>query len=359
MSSELSPLSYDPLPEDVASWLSGHDWQQVTQASGRPALWASRDREVLQPTLTDASDYDLRMDELLRRLSVWMERTPEAIAEEMIHEGSDISEWRASGLDARDFSVPLEDGLSLVQSVRNVFVAAANATVQRRGYIGLSGLKVAREHARVVRMGQTRRGSYIVPVISRVPGAVAQPDDGQSSFDIDVSAQPFERRVMAQLAQALSAVETMAVKAAQEPTQQQLNESIGVGVSYELCAAVANILNADSFGDVDVGFTWARRAASHPDVSRVELPKQARGVIQRMAENLRGSDVIAEQVVTGLVWQIRRDPTEDDGLVRMRAPIGTGLRTLTMTLSSEQMHAAVIALDEKRPVYVKGRLVRE
>lgn len=358
MTSESNATSYEPLPEDVASWLSGHDWQRVTQTLGRPTLWVSGQDELLQPTLVAANDYDLRMSELFRKLSMWSERPADALAEEMIHEGSDISEWRAHGAHGRDYSVPLEDGLNLVQSVRNVFVAAANATVQRRGYFGLSGLKVAREHARVVRMGQTRRGSYIVPIISRVPGAVTQPDDGQSAFDIDVSAQPFERRVMAQLAEALATVEELAVKATQEPTQKQLNESIGVGVSYELCAAISHVLAAESFGDVDVSFTWARRAARHPDVSKIELPKQARGVINRMAETLRGSDVIAEQVVTGLVWQIKRDPVDDDGTVKMRAPIGTRLKTLTMTLTLEQTHEAAIAFDEKKPVYARGQLVR-
>jgi len=163
---------------------------------------------------------------------------------------------------------------------------------------------------------------------------------------------------MAQLAEALATVEELAVKATQEPTQKQLNESIGVGVSYELCAAISHVLDAESFGDVDVSFTWARRAARHPNVSKIELPKQARGVINRMAETLRGSDVIAEQVVTGLVWQIKRDPADDDGTVKMRAPIGTRLKTLTMTLTLEQTHEAAIAFDEKKPVYARGQLVR-
>jgi hypothetical protein len=149
----------------------------VSERPDIPALWVRENRELLQPTLRDASDYALRLSQMLQALGNWAERSPDALAEEMVHEGSDVSEWRASGSEGRDFSVPLEDGLTLVQSVRNVFVAAANASIQRRGYFGLSTLKVARQHARVVRMGQTRRGSYVVPIISRVPGAVEQSED--------------------------------------------------------------------------------------------------------------------------------------------------------------------------------------
>jgi hypothetical protein len=144
----------------------------------------------LQPTLRDASDYDLRVSQMLRSLASWSQRSVEAIVEEMIHEGSDVTEWRANGLHAHDFSVPLEDGLNLVQAVRNVFIAAANAAIRRRGYFGHSTLKAAREHAYAVRMGQTRRGSYVIPIISRVPGVVEQ-TDGQGRLDVEVSAQPF------------------------------------------------------------------------------------------------------------------------------------------------------------------------
>lgn len=350
--------AFEPHPDDVASWLEGNDWQRVAHGAGRPALWSQGSRELMQPTLRDASDYELRFAEMLTRLSAWTERPPESLADEMIHEGADVTEWRANGLDSRDFSVPLEDGLSLVQSVRNAFVAAASATVQRRGYFGLSTLKVARQHAQLVRMGQTRRGSYIVPIISRVPGAVGQPNDGQGTFEIDVSAQPFERRVMAVLAESLRAVQSLAVQAEREPTQKELNESIGSGVSYELCAALAGVLAAPSFSNVDVNFAWARRASRHPDVTKVELPKEAAPVIGRMAEKLRGSERIGEQVVTGSVWQIKREPGEAQGDIKLRAPIGTQVRTLTMTLTREQMHEATVALDEAKRVYVRGRLVR-
>lgn len=322
-------------------------------------MWVRAGRELLQPTLRDASDYELRVVQMLQTLSHWTEQSPDTLAEEMVHEGSDISEWRAKGAEARDFSVPLEDGLALVHSVRNAFVAAANASIQRRGYFGLSTLKAARQHARVVRMGQTRRGSYVVPIISRVPGAVEQPDDPQGRFEIDVSAQPFERRVMAQLAEALKTVEALAVQADREPTQRELNESIGSGVSYELCSALDTALSADSFAPLDVTFSWARRASTHPDVREIELPRDSREIVHRMAENLRGSDIVAEQILTGWVWQTQHEPGENAGEVKIKASIGKQTRTVNVSLNADQMHEAYQAADQQKPIYMRGRLVRE
>lgn len=359
MTDQRSTPAYDPLPEDIASWLNAHDWQRTSLRADRPALWTLGSRELLQPTLRDASDYELRVSQMLRILAAWSERSVEALAEEMVHEGSDVTEWRANGLHDRDFSVPLDDGLALVQSVRNAFVAAANAAIQRRGYFGHSSLKTAREHARVVRMGQTRRGSYIVPVISRVPGATVQADDQQGTLDVDVSAQPFERRVTAQLADGMQAVHELAVQNGREPTTRELNERIGSGVSHELCVALAGMLAARSFGDIDVSFSWARRAASHPDVHRLAFPQESAAVISSMAENLRGSDVIAEQVISGFVWITKYTAGESDGTIKVHAQIGTNTRTVTVPLNREQVHEAQTAAAEERPVYIRGRLVRE
>lgn len=359
MTEERFTPTYDPLPEDISNWLAGHDWQRIADSPQRPALWTLGSRELLQPTLRDASDYELRVTQMLRSLASWSERSVEALAEEMIHEGSDVTEWRASALHDLDYSVPLDDGLTLVQSVRNAFVAAANAAIQRRGYFGHSTLKAAREHARVVRMGQTRRGSYIVPIISRVPGVTEQTDEQQRRLDIEVSAQPFERRVMAQLADALQAVHELAVQGDHEPSPRELNERIGDGVSHELCAALESMLAAGSFGDIDVSFSWARRAASHPDVRRVEFPKESRTVIGNMAENLRGSDVIAEQVLSGFVWITKHTAGDSEGSIKVHAQIGTKVRTVTVPLSREQVHEAQAAAAEERPVFVRGQLVRE
>ena len=184
----------------------------------------------MQPRIIEASDYALRMSDLLTSLAVWSGSTPDAVAQEMVTQGSDVAEWRAVGLHERAISLPLEDGLTLIQSVRNALVAAANSTMQRRAYFGHSTLKIARLHARSVHMGQTRRGSYIVPIISRIPGAL-EPVSDVDRLSLEVRAQPFERRVMAQLAESLAAIREMAVDSSQEPTQRQLNDSVAQGQS--------------------------------------------------------------------------------------------------------------------------------
>ncbi|WP_162803096.1 hypothetical protein [Ornithinimicrobium avium] len=351
-------LAYDPIPEEVASWLAANDWTKLTNTPGSAALWTRGGEEILQPLLRNASDYELRMRDMFRIISDTRQDSAEAIAQEMVAEGSDVVEWRASLENSRDYSLPLDDGLALIQGVRNAFVAAANATVQRRGYFGHSTLKVAREHARVVQMGQTRRGSYVVPIISRIPGVMESHDSHQSDLGLEFVAQPFERRVIARLASALTVITEMAVQSGREPTQSQLNESVAEGVSHELCSAVAGALKAESFDAVDISFRWASRLSGHPNVKNLDLPRNAAPIIHRMAERLRGSEVVGEQLLVGFVRSHRREPGEEDGIVYIRTALGDQMRTVALDVSPAQLHDALVAADQNRPVSVRGRLAR-
>ena len=164
---------------------------------------------------------------------------------------------------------------------------------------------------------------------------------------------------MAQLADGLRAVHELAVQSDREPSARELNERIGSGVSHELCAALEGMLAARSFGDIDVSFSWAKRAASHPDVHRVRFPKESAVVIGNMAENLRGSDVIAEQVLSGFVWVTKHTAGDSEGAIKVHAQIGTKVRTVTVPLNRDQVHEAQAAAAEERPVYIRGQLVRE
>lgn len=345
-------------PEDVTSWLVANDWRQVSAGRGTAALWARAADEVLQPLAPYATDYRLRLADLLHTLARTEQRDALLITQEILSEGADVCEWRATGEQIDQYTIPLDDGDRLVHGARTAFVAAANATVHRRGYFGHSLARAAREHAKSVRMGQTLPGSYIVPIISHVSGSTLVPGGQQDGLDIRVDTQPFGRRVMIQLAEALSTIQDLAVNA-DPPNMRRINESVGRGVSHELCGAVSEILGADSVDGLDVNFAWARRLPVREPVKRVRLPKESLANVRAIAESLRGSEVVAEQTIVGIVRGTRRDPAEELGLVTVRAPIGSTDRLVHMRLSREDFHQALMAADEERLVYVTGTLARE
>ena len=153
--------------------------------------------------------------------------------------------------------------------------ASANAALQPRSYYGHSIPDAARDHARSVRMGQTRRGSYIVPVISRLP--ILEPDDADDAvlFE-DVVYQPFARSAMRKLAEGFTALRDLTHGEGQ-PTRRAITEAVGQGVSSELCDAIAGTLETESVADLDVTFAWAERLPA----SRAQSPSDWRAAQHR------------------------------------------------------------------------------
>jgi hypothetical protein len=271
-----------------------------------------------------------------------------------------LLELEASHETLVDFTIPLADASKLINGAREVVIAAASATLFRRGYFGHSKPRAAREHAESVRMGQTRRGSYVIPIISRLPGEDISSHFEEERLELETSVEPFGRQVMVGLARSLGVVQELAVGQDREPSMRQLNESVEIGVSSELCGGVASMLEADAVGNLQVTFEWARRIPEPQHVpAHVDFPQDVRPVLSRMSERLRQSDVVAEQQIVGYVRSLKRDEDEENGTVTVRAATGRIRRDIKMVLGPADYEQATQANNERRPVMAMGTLRRE
>jgi hypothetical protein len=358
-------------PQDAAGWLVDHGWQQVSPPGKVASLWRRDDREVLLPLRTNSADFSRRASQLLLELSMMENKSPDLLQIEMLNVGADICEWRADHSSLIDDSIPLSDGETLISSAKTAFIAAASATIHRRGYFGHSVPQRARDHAKAVRMGQTQRGSYMIPIISRLPTGSESEDldtllpisDGvdaiDESSDLFVTREPFSRQVMGTLVTALGAVRDLA-EAGTTVEHRRVNESVGDGVSHELCAALANSLKADSVGSLNVSFSWARRLPSHGrPTETISFPKEIEPAVSSMTEALRGSAVVATQTIVGSVYSMRKEDDSDRDLIVVRTAFGGDRRHVRVKLPAHFRHVASRAYDENLVVFVVGKLSRQ
>jgi hypothetical protein len=145
-----------------------------------------------------------------------------------------------------------------------VLLAAASTALAPRAVLSAVTLDQAREFARRVRLGQTERSSSVLTVQSPVrpqldyrPGVPAE---------ADVAAVPYERRVMRTLARSLDAVRRSAVDATASGSAQSFVEAVELGVSANLCEAVAGMLDAPETQALSVRFTWSPVRPEQTDV---------------------------------------------------------------------------------------------
>ncbi len=298
------------VPEDVTEWLRGLGWTRDGVLGNIAQSWRREDSRVVVPTLTSSPDFTLRWSEMLTSISRALGTDAAGVLLAIAKAGSDIAEFRA-----------------------------------------------ARLHANGVRMAQTRHGSYIVPVISRLP--VLKPDDVEDALLFeDVEYQPFARRAMLRLAEGLSTLHELTHSAA-EPSRSSITEAVGVGVSSELCEAVANTLDTTSIADLGVAFSWADRLPARQAPTAVTLSGEASEAIRQVGEVLKGAPVVGRQTIVGYVKRLDRGEEDEVGRVTLRALDNDKARNISLELNDADYHVAGEANTDRRIVSATGVLHRE
>lgn len=342
-------------PTDVTEWLRIQGWTHAASLGDVAQRWRGEAASVVVPMLPSSSDFTLRWSEMLSTLAGSFDTDPAGVLLKVAKSGSDIAEFRVSG--QIDDSIPLGDASTLIDSVRRAMQASANSALQPRSYYGHSLPDAARDHARNVRMGQTRRGSYVVPVISRVP--VLGPEDADDAvlFE-DVVYQPFARMAMLKLAKGLAALRELTHGPAQ-PVRGRIVEAVGAGVSSELCEAVVATLETESITDLAVAFSWAERLPASAAPRSVELESEALPMLRQVGSVLRGEPVVGRQTVIGYVKRLDRGEDDEVGRITLRVLDNDKARNIAIDLSDEDYHVAGEANTDRRMVAATGILHRE
>jgi hypothetical protein len=343
-------------PSDVTAWLRAQGWSETGRLGDLATRWQSDEGGVVVPMLLSAPDFGLRWSEMVVSLSTATGLDEQGMLLAVARSGSDIAEFRAQG-GAIDDSLPLGDAEVLIASVRRAMVASANSAVQPRSYFGHSIPDAARNHARNVRMGHTRRGSYIVPVISKLPTLEAEDEEDARLFEDEVF-QPFSRASMLRLAEGLTALQRITHDETLPP-RSVINESVGSGVSYELCEAVANVLETNSVEGLSVTFSWAERLAPVSAPTQVTIAQGTAPILRELSAYLLGEQVVGQQTLIGFVKVLDRGEDDEVGKVVIRALDSDMARNVSMLLPDEFYDTASQANNERRMVSVTGQLERQ
>jgi len=354
----VSPTSQSSVqPTDVTNWLSDHEWKLVGRIEDVAERWQSDSHLVVVPLLISSSDFSVRWSEMLEDLAEAVGTDEAGVLLAIEKADSDIAEFRAAG-DSLIDAIPLGDASMLIEQIHRSVRASANTAIQPKSYFGHSLPDRVKDHADGVRMGQTRRGSYVVPVICRIPMLRPDIEDDQPLFDASKTYQPFARLAMVRLAQGLEELRTMALTDSM-PSDDRVKESVSRGVSYELSGAIATVLEARSIDALGVNFSWAEKLTVPSVPSEVNLPREMAPIIRHVSNELRGVTVVGTQTLVGYVKILSRGEEDEIGRVTVRALDEDRARNVALELDSDQYDVASHANNERVLVSVTGRLRRE
>lgn len=229
-------------PLDVASYLRLHGWKQADVDPDRYATWIKPDRvrgdfEVLLPLATSFRDLAQRVRELLDTLRAEEQRPAEEIIEDLTSPHADVVRARLAPGGNLDGTLPLDSGAGVFQQMRDLMLAAACAAWSPRSVFAKRKPDRAMQFVREARIGQTRRGNYVITVLSPVPPTLTN----SNARLFDDEPEPFARKAVRTLATALNATVRGIEQAAATGKLDALSNAVEAGVSANLCDAILGI----------------------------------------------------------------------------------------------------------------------
>jgi len=294
-------------PLEVKAYLVDTGWLEARVLEHRGSYWrhpAYAEVEIPLPFDRKLGDFPDRMRDAVERLAVIEERSPVAVLQDLERAGLDVIRVRLVSSGNDDGSVPLEEGVELMESARNAIYASAwaAASKHRRPYYSSRPPKEVSDFMAAIRQGQTERGSYVVALEAPVAPELAEPELSEQTRS---TPEPFSRRVTQTLTSSLQVLRD----AANRGNAKEIEEAVNAGVSANLCVAVADALRlAGSQGEVEVRVSWARtRRAPEEAVARVSFPSYLGGVIGEAAGLLRSISEVENFELEGTVYQLNQD----------------------------------------------------
>lgn len=344
-------------PLEVASYLRASGWTQADIQKGRYAVWTRDDEfEAFLPLTSDVRDFALRMADVLAVLSKAEDRSQLAVLSDLLATSADVLRVRLADDDLADGSMPIEDHAQTAQKVRDLMMAAACSAIERKPVWHKRKPDQAVDYLRGVRVGQTERGSYVFKVISKVPPMLRSETNLFGESD-----EPYERKVTADLAVALAAVEEATESAASTGEFESFERSVTQGVSANLCEAIAGLsMDDDTSRAVDFAFSWSRsRPARENQISRVVIAHDRVQFIQEAARLLRERAPIEGFELEGPVIKLERHGNTGPGIATVYGLVEDSPRRVRIELAEEDYNQAIQAHGDGLDVRCGGRLVRE
>ena len=341
----VSPLALSAYAH-VAGWSKSEDYGDHSDVYSGPRL-----PEIIIPRIQRLGDYAQVVTRLIEIFAQVADVEKAVLYNDLVVADRDVTRVRVNNGDDNG-TIDLEQGANLVSGSRDMVLATACSLREPRAVYRAGANREANDYLRRVRLGQTEHGSFIVTLISPViPPPVQQPllPDTENGED------PLERQVTRRLAQALSATHSATARTMGGDTEA-FTRAVPEGTSANLCEALVQMIGP--FAALDVSTTWARTRPMREPRDVVRFSKDDALILREAARSFRNREPKLDVRLLGSVRRLKRDDTETDGTVTLRAYFDGRFQSVTAILSESDYNLAIEAHRENAQIIVEGDLDR-
>ena len=360
----LVELANSLAPAAVSQFLASQSWELESRQDHIREIWRlpehdTRPARVMLPLATDYVDFPERFYDALKAIRLLNDWDSDSLYEHIIATRSDLLYIRLDQAMA-DGTIPIRQAESTIEAIYQMVKAAATTTADpSHSHRGRRSAAVTEFLDEDVRLGHTKRGSFVFTVVAR-----HDEDDSPRDFDEEVAAlegtPSFQRRVMETLARGLQTADRLARGQAREA----FADPAAWGLSANLVEALEEMAQPEGLRALDLSFEWAASEA-RPEVGIVpiRLEHDVFPELARVKERLvRQEEPAHRETLVGPVRSLTREEgtgEDETGTVVIRAEVRGRDRNVHVTLSGEDHDWAIRAYRGKMPLTVTGDLAYE
>jgi hypothetical protein len=351
--------------EDVQLYLSSHGWQRDdASSSAKGSIYhypGIRDAEAIVPGRRDLADYVQRMKDVVQMLAAVEVRPTWQVLSDLSSPPADIIRLQMSAPDTTLGTLPLVEGIRLIDGARSLLLAAACSARQTAPFYPRQAYKEALEFLQACQLGQTERGSFVAKILAPVPPEINRQG---ALFDSDEDAwivsEPFARQSTVRLMTALGHIRG----AIDSGDYAHILEGVDMGVSANLCEALASMQPEGDQSNLRIRMTWSSSRPRLPMAveSVVGFSQAAFAIIRESGRKLREEVSPTRRRIEGRVINLKAESSLLDGFegtVTLRADIGGAPTRVQVVLNSDDYKKACDAHRDGQAVAVTGLLQRE
>ncbi|MDX6699600.1 MAG: hypothetical protein QOE65_2997 [Solirubrobacteraceae bacterium] len=349
-------------PNAIEAYLLAHGWQSHRRTEAF-STWSmdgegGRHVQLFVPLSREPADYEDRLREVVTKLARTEGRDDDVMLTNLRYATADLVRIRLVSPRVGPGELPIDDGKHLFDGARDMMLAAACAAIAPRANYGPRKPAQATDYLDGVRLGQTERGSYVVTVISNVAPPEQQALMPEEAAHIDM---PFERRVTTQLVESLAAAQSAADRVLTETRDvaDVFEPAVDSGVSANLCDAIATMGAEQLSAKVNVSVDWSvSRPATTTAPPAVTFEPSSLPVLGEAVKVLRRLGPFDNELIEGFVARLIRGKQDEIGTIVVEGQAQGEPRNVHVELPDEQYHLAIQAHDERRPVQIRGTLLK-
>lgn len=341
-------------PSQISEYLASKGWREEGVIGESVAVWHRTeaeyyDFEIILPLKDNLKDYVQRSYDLIDVLARFENRSFRDVVDDLINFHADVIKIRVVHDDVENGSIPLNDGVLLIEKAKELLISVVKSTFSKRRHFTGGASKEIMDFVETFRLGQTEVGSYIVNLI--------MPIDRLPAAQGDMMEVSLTRNVTNTLARSLTAIEKSMVSYRESQSGQSFESAVEQGVSANLCDALVGLTGEKQSRNVNISILLSRTDSQHQDIKlQHSFDSDDVEYLKRASDYYKEKYTIQNYIVCGLVTGLKREENAESGVVTVVNVVNGREKNITFELPSNEYWQAHQAHGENNIIQCAGDL---